>query len=116
MLSNRGLGINAKNCLYEGIIIVPTALYGAKAWGMRSAERRKEDVHKCIELSMKRRIRMERELASRADHRVLRWFGHVERMEEYRMARRVLMEFKRVSGGRVRGRPRLGWMDGVKVT
>ena len=41
------------------------------------------------------------------------WFGHVERMDEYRMARRVLMAD--VSGGRVRGRPRLGWMDGVKV-
>ena len=29
------------------------------------------------------------------------------------MARRVLMA--EVSGGRVRGRPRLAWMDGVKV-
>ena len=37
----------------------------------------------------------------------------MERMDEYRMARRVLMA--EVSGGRVRGRPRLGWMDGVKV-
>ena len=28
VLSNRGLGIKAKRCLYEGvIIIVPTALY-----------------------------------------------------------------------------------------
>ena len=40
VLSNRGLGIKAKKCLYEGVI-VPTALYGAEAWGMRSAERRK---------------------------------------------------------------------------
>ena len=56
---------------------------------------------------------LERELASRADQRVLRWFGHVERMDEYRMARMVLMV--EVSGERVRGRPRLGWMDGVKV-
>ena len=38
---------------------------------------------------------------------------HVERMDEYRMSRRLLMA--KVSGGRVRGRPRLGWMDGVKV-
>ena len=35
-------------------------------------------------------------------------------MDEYRMARRELMA--EVSGGQVRGRPRLGWMDGVKVT
>ena len=56
---------------------------------------------------------IERALASRADQRVLRWFGHVEKMDEYRMVRRVLMA--EVSGGRVRGRPRLGWMDGVNV-
>ena len=40
ILSSRGLGIMAKKCLYEGVI-VPAALYGAEAWGMRSAERRK---------------------------------------------------------------------------
>ena len=57
---------------------------------------------------MRRRAGIEREFASRADQRVLRWFGHVERMDVYRMARRVLMA--EVSGGRVRGRPRLGWM------
>ena len=30
---------------------------------------------------------IERELASRAAQRVLRWFGHVERMDEYSAAR-----------------------------
>ena len=44
VLSNRGLGINAKKCLNEGVI-VPTALYEAEALGMRSAERRKVNVH-----------------------------------------------------------------------
>ena len=39
VLSNRGLGIKAKKCLYE--VIVPTALYVAQAWGMRSADRTK---------------------------------------------------------------------------
>ena len=62
---------------------------------------------------MHRRAGIERELVSRADQRVLRWFGRVERMDDYRMARRVLMA--EVSGRRTRGRPRLGWMDGVKV-
>ena len=42
-LSNRGLGIKAKKCLYEGVI-VPTAFYGAQASGIRSAERRKVNV------------------------------------------------------------------------
>ena len=66
---------------------------------------RNEEVH--------RRAGIEMELASRADQRVLRWFGHMERMDDYRMARRVLMA--EVSRGRVRGRPRLDRMDGVKV-
>ena len=37
----------------------------------------------------------------------------MERMDAYRMARGVLMA--EVNGLRVRRRPRLGWMDGVKV-
>ena len=37
----------------------------------------------------------------------------MERMDEYRMAKLVSMA--EVRGGRVRGRPRLGWMDDVKV-
>ena len=95
---------------------------------MRCAERRKVNVleMKCLRSlvgvsrmdrvrneEVRRRTGIERELASRTDQRLLRWFGHVERMDEYRMASRVLMA--KVSGGRARGRPRLGWMDGVKV-
>ena len=56
---------------------------------------------------------IERELVSRADQRVLRWFGYLERMDEHCMARRAMMA--EVSGGWVRGRPRLGRMDSVKV-
>ena len=49
VLNSRGLGIKAKKCLYEGVI-VPTALYGAEACGIRSAERRKVNVFemKCL--------------------------------------------------------------------
>ena len=95
---------------------------------MRSTERRKANVLeiKCLRslVGVSRmdrvrneevcsRARIEWELASRADQRVLRWFGHVERMDDCRMAKRLLMV--EVSEGRVRGRPRLNWMDGVKV-
>ena len=106
------MGIKAKKCLYEGVI-VPTALYGAEAWGVRSAERRKVNVleMKCFRSlvgvsrmdrvkneEVRRRAGIERELSSRADQRVLRWFRHVERMDDYRMARRVLVA--EVSGDR----------------
>ena len=62
---------------------------------------------------VRRRAELERELSSRADQRVLRWFEQVERMDVHSVARKVLMA--EVSGGRVRRRPRLGWMDGVNV-
>ena len=54
---------------------------------------------------MRRKAAIERELVSRADERVLRWFGPVRRM--------VLMTD--ISAGRVRCRSRLGWTDGVKM-
>ena len=72
VLSNRGLGIRAKKCLYEGVI-APTALYGAEAWGMRSAERRNVNVlkMKCLRslvgVSRIDKVGIERELASRED-------------------------------------------------
>ena len=60
---------------------------------------------------------MENELASRVDQSALRWVGHVERIDEYHMARRVMMA--EVSGGQVKGRPwyvcMVGWLVGVKV-
>ena len=80
---------------------------------MRSAERRKVNVleMKCLRSlvgvsrmdrvrneEVRRRTGIEMELASRADQRVLRSFGHVERMDEYSMAIRVLMA--EVCGGR----------------
>ena len=86
VLSNRGLGIKAKKCIYERII-VPTALYGEEVWGMRNTERRKVNVlqMKCLRSlvgvsrmdrvrneEVRRRAGIERELASRADQRGLR--------------------------------------------
>ena len=91
LLSNRGLGIKVKKYLYEGVI-VPTALYGAEAWGMRRSERRivnvleMECLRSLVGVSRMDRVRneevlrgagIERELANRADQRVLRRFGHV---------------------------------------
>ena len=73
---------------------------------MRSAERRKmNDLEKKCLIGFVRVSRMDRVkneevgrragvesvLASTADQRVLRWFGHVERIYEYCMPRRVLM-------------------------
>ena len=84
VLSNRGLGIKVKKC-HEGVI-VPTVLYAAEAWGMRSAVKKKVNVleMKCLRNlvgvsridivkneDMRNRAAIQMELASRPDKRLL---------------------------------------------
>ena len=91
---------------------------------MRSAERMKVNVleMKClrsfvgvsridrvIKKERRKKAGIEMELASRVDQRVLRWFVHMERMDEYRMARMVLMAEVRARG--VQGRRRIQQSD-----
>ena len=58
------------------------------------------------------RTGVRRELAARVDVNVLRWFGHVERMDNERLLKKVMNA--KVDVRSARGRPRFGWMDGVK--
>ena len=119
VLSNRGLRIKTKKCLCEGVI-VPT---GYKKYLEKERECSRQEVFaKLVGVSRMDRVRneevrnrdgMEINLSSIADQRVLRRFGHVERMAEFRMAKRVFMTD--ISGGLEGDRPRLDWMDGVKV-
>ena len=122
----RGLGMNVKKVLYEKVV-VPTVMYGSESWGMKVTERQKLNVFemKCLRsmtgVSRLDRVRNEvvrartgvrRELAARVDVNVLRWFGHVERMDNERLLKKVMNA--KVDGRSARGRPRFGWMDGVK--
>ena len=56
------------------------------------------------------RTGVRRKLAARVDMNVLRWFGHVERMENEQLLKKVMNV--KVDGRSARGRPRFGWMDG----
>ena len=58
------------------------------------------------------RTGVRRELATRVGMNVLRWFGHVERMDNEQLLEKVINA--KVDGRSARGRPRFGWMDGVK--
>jgi transcription termination factor 2 len=40
------------------------------------------------------------------------WVGHVERMEDSRMPKRVMRE--KIYTGKKRGRPKFRWLDGVQ--
>ena len=60
---------------------------------------------------MRARTGVRRELAARVDMNVLRWFGHVERIDNEQLKK--VMNAKD-DGRSARGRPRFGWMGGVK--
>ncbi len=60
---------------------------------------------------VRRRTVVVKELAERAEQGVLRWFGHVERMEEERLVKVTRSDMR---GVRPRGRRRVGWLDSVK--
>ena len=61
---------------------------------------------------VRERVGVPEKLSGRVDRKVLKWFGHVERMGSERMTKRVYMS--EVEGQRGRGRPPLRWKDGVR--
>ena len=48
----------------------------------------------------------------RIERNLLKWFGHVERMREERLVKRVYQAY--VEGKRGRGKPQKRWRDEVK--
>ena len=59
-----------------------------------------------------RRCGLQRSLNERGEAAVLRWFGHVKRMEEERLVKKIYRA--EVEGSRGKGRPKRRWMNGVK--
>ena len=122
----RHISQEAKVGMYEGII-EPSLLYGCEVWTLKVSERKRMEavemnclrnicglrrIDRVPNVEIRRRCGKNVSVSQRIDQRVLRWFGHVERMGDERMAKR--MYESNVRGVRRRGRPRKCWMDGVK--
>ena len=69
--------------------------------------------NRIINEKVRRRAQVEGQLSGRVGQCVLRWFGHVERMDEEQMDKKMISDVER---NRCRVRPRFGWMDGVRIT
>ena len=126
VMKNRGLGMNVKKVLHEKVV-VPTVTYCSESWSRKVTERQKLNALeiKCVRsmtgVSQLDRVRNEVvgprigvrwELAARVDMNVLRWFGHVERMDNEWLLKKI--KNAKTDGRSARGRLRFGWMDGVK--
>merc|ERR1712002_507535 len=114
----RHISREAKVGMYDGII-EPSLLYGCETWVLKVQDRRRM---KAVEMNCLRNIcglrRIDRvrnvhirricgknvSVSERIDQGILRWFGHVERMGNERLVKRVYDS--EVRGVRRIGRPR----------
>ena len=124
----RHISREAKVGMYEGII-EPSLLYGCEAWTLKLHERKRIEavemnclrnicglrrIDRVPNVEIRRRCGKNVSVGQRMDQGLLRWFGHVERMGDERLAKRVYES--NVRGVRRRGRPRKCWINGVKET
>ena len=61
---------------------------------------------------VRERVGVTEKMSKRINRKVLKWFGHVERMGDERLTKKVYKS--EVGGERGVGRPRFRWIDGVK--
>ena len=122
----RHISRETKVGMYEGII-EPSLLYGCEVWTLKVRERERMEavdmnclrnscglrrIDRVPNVEFRRRYGKNVNVSQRIDQGLLGWFGHVERMGDEKMAKRVYESV--VRGVRRRGKPRKCWMDGVK--
>ena len=127
IIRDRWMGGEVKRTIFESIL-TPILLYGAETWSMTSKEESRiqtaeMNVLRAISGKTRRdRVRNEtirervgvKPILNKIDVSRLRWWGHVERMPEERVARRR-WEW-RPEDVRLRGRPRKRWRESVEDT
>jgi len=121
-----GMSLGMKRRVFESIV-VPKVLYGSETWCLNAKEKNDLEVFEMkglrsmCGLTIRDRVRnerirercgWERDLVSRCEQNVLKWYGHVMRGGEDSLAGRVIVGS--VEGNRGRGRPKRRWMDGVR--
>jgi hypothetical protein len=129
MLKNRHINRSAKMRIYK-TLIRPVVTYGCESWTMKKED---ENILRRFERKIIRRIygpvRQGREWRIRNNEEIdnvirkkdivrfvkpkrISWIGHVERMEDSRMPKRVMTE--KIYTRRKRGRPNVRWLDDVQ--
>ncbi len=111
-------------------LVYPVLLYGAEVWTIKKADQNKLEAfemrcyRKVLNISWQDKIRNDEVLArisrvssparniiSRIKDAQLSWFGHVARMDNNRLPKRIMLET--VSGKNRKGRPRKHWENDI---
>jgi hypothetical protein len=126
VVANKCLSNEAKLAVHNGVL-VPTLMYGSEAWSwknkdesrlnaveMRSLRRMcgKTMYDRCTNAEIRAECKAEVSIIDKIKKGLLRWFGHVERMNGERTTKRIYDAS--MPGYRSRGRPRKTWHDQVK--
>ena len=121
---NMGMGLMRR--VFESVVI-PKVMYGCETWVLsanyvhRLGVFEMKGLRSMCGVSVRDRVRnarirewcgWDKSIISRYEQGILRWYGHVLRMDGGRLARRVFEDV--VTGVRGMGRPKRRWMDGVK--
>lgn len=120
LVGKREVSTKTKMLIYKTIYL-PTLMYAGESWTMTSKHESRitsaemRYLRKVVGKTRRDRVRnvnIRRELEqepilSTLNQRQLKWFGHLVRMEEERLPKRIFEA--RVFGARGRGRPRMEW-------
>lgn len=127
IIGKQEMSLETKTAVYNAIYC-PTLQYSSESWVMSDREKSQiqaaemKFLRRSIGKTRRDRIRNERmreilkvdKLQDKIDTGQLRWFGHLLRMDESRIARRIFEA--RTSARRPRGRPRKTWVQQVEAT
>lgn len=125
IMKDRYVPDKVKTTIFEGLL-TPILMYGSESWTMTSRERSRIQATEMKTLrtiaKKTRRDKLRNEtirnqlqvapLIKKIEKGQLRWLGHLERMDERRIAKKRWSW--RPEGRRSLGRPRKRWMDGVE--
>ena len=115
-------------CTLYKVIVQSTLLYASKTWALPKQQLQRLDVFhmKCLrkfcKVSLKDRINNDvilgwcnvARVSNIVSHRRLRWLGHLARMPDDRLPRRVLFGHMNCTAARFRGRALKQWIDYVR--
>ena len=122
----RKISMQAKVGMTESIVD-STLLYGSEVWTLGQVAWKKMEalemdslrsvcrlrrIDKVPNREILERCKKEVRVGEKMNRALLRWYGHVERMEENRMTKKVYEA--KVEGKRERGRPRRRWRECVQ--